>query len=191
MPYGAQVLRNVVGGVYVHTWKRGLLLAFGVLPLSLGQGIHVLADETVCPASCEGFLLMDSTSASTRILSTFQPRATFHSEAVPFFYFPKLPRSLASPHTPHIALQGVAFQLTTPLYLILGRPSYPFGQQSSSKKLFIFGYRKSIPSSRKLVSISGIEYPNFLRETSGKVILTSRHTLTGAQPQRPLALVLC
>lgn len=59
-----------------------------------------------------------------------------------------------------LQVQGIALQTKALSISPSRRPSFPFGQQSSVRNLLIFGYRKSLPSSRELALTSSMCIPS-------------------------------
>lgn len=185
MPYEPQPLRYVVGVVYAKTRRGSSLSVFGVISLSPGQyGCFIGQDCAPCVCVlCRSFLLMDSASASTKDSFNISVQGGVERDGQDASFIPLSPRPFVrSIPTSHCKCREQYYNSTSPSR----RPSSCSGSKARSET---FLYLATANRFRHPGSLFKPQACVFLRVTSGKLIPASKHTLTGAQPQRPRARV--
>lgn len=102
-------------------------------------------------------MLMESASASTKDSSNISVQSGVErgTGRMLLLFYSRQDHS-SGPYRPRVAGAGNSTTTQRSFNLTLAPSELLFGQQSSVRNLLIFGYRKSIPSSRELVQTSSM-----------------------------------
>lgn len=121
--------------------------------------MDVLLIKTVrsASASCaEAFCSWIRPQRAPKNHPTYQSRAVSRGMGRMLLLFHSRQGHSSGPYRPRIASAGNSTTTQRSFNLTLASSELLFGQQSSVRNLLIFGYRKSIPSSRELVQTSSM-----------------------------------